>query len=125
LSGGGAVGFEECGNDGAGGGDVCGFEETVGVSVVSGGFVRLENELLGPWDELIWASMMIKVESADETVDGVAPVSSRNDFALCSPMLEERAEVGILVKYQYAMGEVDGHMLFRQRTQETEARDFM
>jgi hypothetical protein len=40
--------------------------------------------------------MMIKVESEGEAVEGLAPVSSRKDFALCSLILEERAPVGIL-----------------------------
>jgi hypothetical protein len=48
--------------------------------------------------------MMIKVESAGDAVDGVAPVSSRKDFTLFSLMLEERAEVGILVRMSVVNG---------------------
>jgi hypothetical protein len=40
--------------------------------------------------------MMIKVESDGDAVERGSPVSSRKDFALCSLMLEERAEVGML-----------------------------
>jgi hypothetical protein len=53
-----------------------------------------------------WASMMIKVESDGEAVEGGAPVSSRNDFALSwSLKLEERAEVGIFVREYRVMSD--------------------
>lgn len=41
------------------------------------------------------ASMIIRVESEGEAVDGAAPVNSRNDFALCCSLKLERADVGI------------------------------
>lgn len=39
--------------------------------------------------------MMMRIESAGEAVDGVRPVISRNDLALTSVKLSERAPVGI------------------------------
>lgn len=43
---------------------------------------------------------MIKVESEGEAVDGVAPISSRKDFARWGSLMLERAPVGILNKME-------------------------
>jgi hypothetical protein len=67
--------------------------------------------------------MMIKVESDGEAVEGVAPVSSRNDFALSwSLKLEERAEVGIFVREYRVMSDEEPRNDFRGVETEEEGR---
>lgn len=44
--------------------------------------------------------MINNAESDGEAVDGDAPVSSRKDFARLESLIPERADVGMLIRFQ-------------------------